>query len=107
MAAVKRAALAFLADAALTLAAALAFYTVLSFVPLVLLSVRATSSFGGDTQATILLPIAALAGNDAKRAAPAIIANSARLMLDSFTGIAAAVVVAISATAIPARLQLS
>jgi uncharacterized BrkB/YihY/UPF0761 family membrane protein len=62
IAAVKRAALAFLADDTLTLAAAPAFYTVLSFATPVLLSVWATSSVGNDTQAAILHPIAALAG---------------------------------------------
>jgi len=107
IAAVKRAALAFLVDDALTLAAALAFYTVLSFAPLVLLSVWATSSFGSDTQEAVLHQIAALAGNDAKRAAAAILANSVRLTLGSFAGIAAAVIVAVSATTIFAQLQLS
>jgi membrane protein len=98
---------AFIADDALTLAAALAFYTVLSFAPLIILSVWLTSSIGSDTQSAILRQIGALAGTDAQLAAAAIISNGTQLTLGSFTGIAAAVIAIVSATAAFAQLQFS
>jgi len=57
----------------LTLAAALAFYTLLSFAPLMVLVLWATASMGPQTQDALLGGLGTLVGNDARVTAQAVI----------------------------------
>jgi len=98
----------FFADDVLTLAAALSFYTLLSFAPLMVLAVWAGASIGHGTQAAMLAQIAALAGDDARTAAQVVIDNASRRpSLGSVAGIVGILVSAVGATSVFAQLQAS
>ncbi|HET7299778.1 MAG TPA: YihY/virulence factor BrkB family protein [Oleiagrimonas sp.] len=98
----------FFTDGALSLAASLAFYTLLSFAPLLVLVVWLSTTIGYDTRQMLLNQIADMAGPGA-RATAATIYDSARERpsLGSITGIASIVMSLIGATTVFAQLQTS
>jgi membrane protein len=105
---VRRTLAAFLAHDVLTLAAALAFYTLLSFAPLMVLVMWATAASGPETQDALLGEFAALAGNDARLAALAVIEGvKHRPELGSIASLIGIVVVLVGATSVFAQLQAS
>lgn len=100
--------IAFIDDDVLTHAAALAFYTALSFAPLIVLSLWLASSVSSSAQEAIITQIGALAGSDAKMAAAAVIENAHRRpTAGSIAGISGIVILIASATAVFAQLQSS
>ena len=100
--------LAFLGDDVLTLSAGLAFYTLLSFAPLIVLGVLAASVAGAGAQAALLEQIGALVGPAARDAAAAVIASGkSHPSAGSLAGIAGLVTLAIGATTVFAQLQSS
>jgi membrane protein len=104
----KRAVVGFVDDDVLTLAAALAFYTTLSFAPMLVLGLWLVSSAGPDARVAILSEIGALAGGDAQAAAAVVIHNAhARPAIGSIAGIAGIVVLLIGASSVFAQLQYS
>ena len=104
----KRAVSAFLEDDVLTLAAALTFATLLSFAPLILLALAVTSAIGPGAQEALLAQFAALAGNDARLAAQAVIDSAnERPALGSFAGMTGLAVALVGATAVFGQLQTS
>lgn len=108
VAVVKRAGICFMDDKVLTLSASLSFYTLLSFAPLMVLAVWASSALGYDAQASLLDQIALLAGPSAREAAEAVI-NSAQEepSFGSLAGIAGVGVSLLAATTVFAQLQTS
>jgi len=107
IAVLRRSASAFFADDVLTLAGALTFSTLLSFAPLMLLALWATTAVGGAQEA-LLAQLAALAGNDARVAAQAVIDSaSKRPSAGSVAGIVGIVVALGGATAVFIQLQTS
>ena len=98
----------FFTDHALALAASLAFYTLLSFAPLLVLVVWLSTMTGYDTRLMLLDEIARVAGPDARTTA-ATIYDSARQRpsLGGFTGIASIVMALVGATTVFAQLQAS
>ena len=92
----------------LTLAAALAFYTMLSFAPLIVLAIWAASLAGSGAQDAMLDELRAVVGEEARAAAEAVI-RSGKLRLDigSVAGIAGCVVLVVGATTVFAQLQSS
>lgn len=98
----------FFTDRALALAASLAFYTLLSFAPLLVLVVWLSTTIGYDARQFMLDQIADMAGPGA-RATAASIYDSARERpsLGSITGIASIVMALIGATTVFAQLQAS
>jgi membrane protein len=98
----------FFADDVLTLAAALSFYTLLSFAPLMVLAVWAGASIGHGAQDAMLAQIAALAGDDARRAAQAVVDSANRHpSLGSLAGLLGVAVSLVGATTVFAQLQAS
>lgn len=98
----------FLADDVLTLSAALAFYTLLSFAPLIVLAVAGAAFAGPDAQARLLDQIGAVIGPEAQGAARAVLDSSeSRPQLGSIVGMAGLVVAVIGATTVFAQLQAS
>ena len=96
----------FLQHDAMSLAAALSFYTLLSFAPLLVLSLWFGSLLGYDAQQTILGEIADMAGPDARQAAQAVFDNAVeRPRLGSIAGIIGIGVVLVGATTVFAQLQ--
>ena len=105
---VKRSVAAFFADDVLTLAAALTFSTLLSFAPLILLALWVTSAIGPGAQDALLAQFAALAGNEARAAAQAVIDSAReRPSLGSVAGITGIAVALVGATAVFGQLQTS
>lgn len=98
----------FFTDHALALAASLAFYTLLSLAPLLVLVVWLSTMTGYDTRHMLLDQIARVAGPDARTTA-ATIYDSARERpsLGGFTGIASIFMALIGATTVFAQLQAS
>jgi membrane protein len=108
IAVLRRSASAFFADDVLTLAGALTFSTLLSFAPLMLLALWATTAVGPGAQEALLAQLAALAGNDARVAAQAVIDSaSKRPSVGSVAGIVGIVVALGGATAVFIQLQTS
>ncbi|MEO7063552.1 MAG: YihY/virulence factor BrkB family protein [Dokdonella sp.] len=98
----------FVADDVLTLSAALSFYTLLSFAPLMVLAVWATSLIGSGAQEAMLGQISALAGGDARMAAQAVIDSANKHpSLGSMAGIIGIVISLVGATSVFAQLQSS
>lgn len=88
--------------------AALSFYTLLSFAPLMVLGVWLSSTLGHGTQEIMLSQIAAIAGDDARKAAQVVIDSANRRpSLGSLAGIAGIIVSLIGATTVFAQLQNS
>jgi membrane protein len=98
----------FIADDVLTLAAALAFYTMLSFAPLIVLAIWAASASGPGAENALLDQVHAIAGEQARAAAEAVIQSGRmRPELGSVAGIAGIVVLVVGATTVFAQLQSS
>lgn len=98
----------FLADDAMSLSAALSFYTLLSFAPLMVLGVWASSMLGHGLQEMMLGEVGALAGQDAREVAQAVVNSAnARPSIGSIAGITSIVVSLIGATTVFAQLQTS
>ena len=98
----------FLDDDVLTLSAALSFYTLLSFAPLMVLAVWATSLIGPGAEEAMLGQISALAGGDARMAAQAVIDSANKHpSLGSMAGIIGIVISIVGATTVFAQLQSS
>ncbi len=96
----------FFADGALSLAASLAFYTLVSFAPLLVLAVWLGTTLGYDTRQLLLGQIADMAGADARATAAAIYDSaSERPALGSITGMAGIVMALVGATTVFAQLQ--
>jgi membrane protein len=103
---VRRAIKAFIDHDVLTLAAALAFYTLLSFAPLMVMVLWATASLGPATRDAFLGQFAALAGEDARIAAQAILDNvSKHQHMGSVASVIGVVIVLFGATSVFAQLQ--
>jgi membrane protein len=99
---------AFLRDDVLTLAAALAFYTLLSFAPVMVLAVWLGAYAGAGFQDSLLNQIGALAGGQARDAAKAVIdSGKAHPSFGSVAGIAGILTLVVSATTAFAQLQSS
>ncbi len=108
IAVLRRSVSAFYADDVLTLAGALTFSTLLSFAPLMLLALWATTAVGPGAQEALLSQLAALAGNDARVAAQAVIDSaSKRPATGSVAGMVGIVVALGGATAVFIQLQTS
>jgi membrane protein len=98
----------FIVDDVLTLAAALAFYTVLSFAPLIVLAIWASSAAGPGAENALLDQVGAIAGDEVRAAAEAVIrSGKTRPELGSIAGIAGVVVLIVGATTVFAQLQSS
>jgi len=108
IAVLQRSASAFFADDVLTLAGALTFSTLLSFAPLMLLALWATTAIGPGAQEALLAQLAALAGDDARVAAQAVIDSASKRPAAGSVAGAAGIVVALGgATAVFIQLQTS
>lgn len=98
----------FVDDRVLSLSAAVSFYTLLSFAPLMVLVVWVSSSLGAGEQEAILRQIGLLAGSEARAAAEAVIQNArARPSLGSIAGIGGIAVSVLAATTVFAQLQMA
>jgi membrane protein len=96
----------FMDDDALTLGAALAFYTALSLAPLVVLMMWTVGSLGPSTQQQLIEQVVALVGPQAGEAVRSVAENSAaRPSVGSMAGIISIVVLIFSATGVFAQLQ--
>jgi len=96
----------FAEDEIMTLAASLAFYTLLSFAPLLVLLVWASSSIAPGTQELMLGEIARLAGNEARDAAQTVVESAkSRPELGSIAGLVAIGTALVGATTVFAQLQ--
>lgn len=103
-----RAVKGFIADDAMTLSAALSFYTLLSFAPLMVLIVWLGSSLEYGSQTAMLEQIEALAGENARKAAQAVLESaSVRPSAGSIAGAAGVFISLIGATTVFAQLQAS
>lgn len=98
----------FIDDKVLSLSAALSFYTILSFAPLVILAVWVAGSIGPDAQESLLQEIQALAGTQAHDLAKTVVDSATRQPgLGSIAGIGALLLSVLSATTVFAQLQSS
>jgi len=104
----KHAFVGFIDDDVFTLAAALAYYTALSFAPLLVLSLWLTASQGPAIRDAIIEQIGTLGGAEAQSTAEAIIENAhSEPNLGGIAGIIGLVVLLLGATAVFAQLQAS
>lgn len=104
----KSACFGFLDDDVLSLSAALSFYTLLSFAPLIVLGVWASSSLGFDQQETMLGQIGSVAGPEARNTAKAVVDSANQhASVRSFAGIFGIVMSLVGATTVFAQLQVS
>ena len=105
---VRRALKNFSDDEVMSKSAALSYYTLLSFAPLIVLSVWVSSTLAPGTQELMLEQIAAVAGEDARAAAEVVIASAEqRPSLGSIAGLVGVLVLAVGATTVFAQLQAS
>ncbi len=96
----------FIDDNAMSLAASLSFYTLLSFAPLLVLAVWSGSLIGYDAQQTLLQQIAELAGPQAREAAQTVFKSAAEHpSAGSAAGIFGIAVSVFAATTVFAQLQ--
>jgi membrane protein len=103
---IRKAVAGFIAHDVLTLSAALSYYTLLSFAPLMILILWATSLMGWHNQDALLAQLAALAGEDARLAAKAVLESvTQRKSLGPIASSVGIVVVLIGATSVFAQLQ--
>lgn len=103
-----RAASSFISDDALTLCAALSFYTLLSFAPLLVLAVWASGSLAPGAQDAMLDQVGALAGDGARLTAKAVVESAnERPALGSLAGILGIGTSLVGATTVFAQLQSS
>lgn len=105
---IKRSGVGFLRHDVLSLAAALSFYTLLSFAPIIVIGVWIASTIGTGAQDALLGQIAALLGNEAKVAANAVIESSQkRPDLGTIAGIVGVITLVVGSTTMFAQLQAS
>ena len=105
---VRRALRNFSEDEVMSKSAALSYYTLLSFAPLIVLGVWVSSTLAPGTQEIMLGQIAAVAGEDAREAARVVIASAEqRPSLGSIAGLVGVLVLAVGATTVFAQLQAS
>lgn len=98
----------FVNDDVMSLAAALSFYTLLSFAPLMVLGLWLTASLGSGSQEAMLTQIGSIAGPDARLAAQAVIDSvNKRPSLGSVAGLFGGVISLVGATTVFAQLQTS
>ncbi len=98
----------FFADNVMSLAAALSFYTILSFAPLIILAVWLAGSLGPDAQDALLQQIQLLAGAEAHDLAQSVIDSATkRPSLGTIAGLMGILVSIFSATTVFAELQSS
>lgn len=98
----------FLRHDVLSLAAALSFYTLLSFAPVIVIGVWVASTVGSGAQGTLLEQIGLLLGSQAKDAAEAVIASSQdRPDLGTIAGIFGVMMLIVGSTTVFAQLQAS
>lgn len=98
----------FLSDDAMTLGAALAFYTALSLAPLLVLLVWITTLLGGAAQAELVDQIVALVGTEAGATVRGVVENAKNTpTLGSFAGVAGILLLLFSAGTVFAQLQHS
>jgi membrane protein len=103
---IQKAASEFIRDNCILMSAALAFYTALSFAPLMLLSIWAMSLLGGYQQQAVLTEIRTLAGPEAGRVAALVLDNAQqRPVLGTAAGWVSIALLLISATTVFAELQ--
>jgi len=103
---VKRAAGDFSEDDAVTQAAAVAFYTALSFAPLMVITLTVAGFLGDDAQAKVVDQVRGVIGPSAAGAVDMVIENAEeRPSLGSLAGIIGVVTLLISATGVFAQLQ--
>lgn len=96
----------FVSDDAMSLAASLSFYTLLSFAPLLVLGVWASSLIGYDAQQAVLGQIGELAGAQARQAAQTVFRSAAEHpSAGSAAGIFGIAVSVFAATTVFAQLQ--
>ncbi|WP_207061860.1 YihY/virulence factor BrkB family protein [Motiliproteus sp. SC1-56] len=104
----KQALKSFFKDNVLSLSAALSFYTLLSFAPLLVLALWMTSSIGYDSQEVLLEQLDSLAGSGARDTAEVVIQSaSEEPYIGSMAGIAGLGISLIGATTAFAQLQAS
>lgn len=98
----------FIDDDVMSLSAALSFYTILSFAPLIILAVWLGASLGPDTQVALMQQIQTLAGSEAHSLAQSVIDSATnRPGLGSIAGIFGVLLSIFSATTVFAQLQRS
>lgn len=98
----------FMDDDVLTLSGALTFSTLLSFAPVVVITLSITASLGVDAQQAMQSEVAKLAGNDAAATVKAVIASAAsRPAMGSFAGLGGLLVAIVGGTTAFAQLQAS
>lgn len=98
----------FIADDAMSLAGALAFYTALSLAPLLVILLTITSFLGPSTQESMVQQIHAAVGPQAAEGIDIIIENSKdKASLGTIAGLISFVVLLFSATGVFAQLQYS
>lgn len=98
----------FMRDQVLTLSASLSFYTLLSFAPLIVLSVWAASTLGENAQQAFMEQIEAMAGANAREAATTVIESAEESpSLGSIAGLMGVGVLLLGATTVFAQLQSS
>lgn len=102
-----RAGRAFASDHVLRHAAALAFYTLLSFAPLIVLGVWLAASVAPAAQASLLDQIEGLAGPALRDAGDAVLASANRPSPGSWAGVFGIAVSVFGATTVFAQLQAS
>ncbi len=103
-----RAAKGFVADNALSLSAALSFYTLLSFAPLIVLAIWAGSTMGPNAQLALFGQIEQLLGDSARDVAQIIVENAEeRPALGSTAGLTGIAMSVLGATTVFAQLQNS
>jgi membrane protein len=97
-----------LKDDVLTLSAGLAFYTLLSFAPLIVLAVLAASAVGPSAQDALLDQIGAIVGPSGKEAASAVIeSGTSHPSAGTVAGILGVLTALLGATTVFAQLQAS
>jgi membrane protein len=98
----------FIDDDALTLSAALTFSTLLSFAPILILALWATSALGWSAQDAILNELDALAGGEARAAAKAVLDSAKqRPQAGGIAGTIGLIVAIVGASTVFAQLQTS
>lgn len=97
----------FVQDDAMTLAAGVAFYTALSFAPMLVILVNLAGFAGEDTQQRVVHEFTALLGEQAGEAVRLVMSNARdeRFDVGSLPGILGALTLAFSATGVFAQLQ--
>lgn len=103
---IKRAAGDFISDEATTQAAAVAFFTALSFAPMLVITITVSSYLGDDAQAKVVDQVRGLIGTSAAGAVDMVIDNAReKPTLGSMAGILSLLTLLLSATGMLVQLQ--